>query len=244
LWGIATTFAAGEVDGKEKLGGFPIADDRRKIFHPKLRRELEKRAGHLHGPDKTVKDTPLRLAVDFLRYLRTPFEPDDEMFCRNIRSFWELWWDEGKELGKLPWGEMPQYVWYDYCLRIFFAGRTSEGGFSGLFEAITREKWEASLLADPTATHRTMNKAFNVVVGPWLVTGGEYAKFPDKTWGELKEMADAGKLMISDNIIEGGEASAKQDFSGKKAEKRWDSASKGEARRARESSGAPFAKPK
>ncbi len=239
LWGIATTFARGEVDGKEKLGGFPVADDRRKIFWPKLRRELEAGAGHLHGPDKTVKDTSSRLAVDFLHYLRTPYEPEDDVSCQNIRSFWELWWNEEKKLGELPWGKMPKYAWYDYCLRIFFAGRKSEGGISGLFEALTREKWDASLMANPV-TWREMNKAFNIVVAPYLITEGEYSRFPDRTWGDLNKMADAEKLRISELLVKGAAAASKQDFSKEKLKKRWGGEEANEAKAAQVASGAPF----
>lgn len=239
LWGLATTFAKGEVDGEEKLGGFPIADDRRKIFYPKLRRELEKGVGHLHGPDKTVKDTSPRLAVDFLRYLRTPYEPGDDVRCQDIHSFWELWWNEGKKLSELSWGEMPKYAWSDYCLRIFMAGRSSEGGFSGLFEALTKEKWDFSLMADPV-TYRTMNKALNVVVGPYLIANGEYARYPNKTWKDLKDLADAEKRRILGVLINGAEDASKQDFSRERKRKRWKGDEKKDAKSAQEASGAPF----
>jgi len=243
MWGISNTFAKDKEikEGKEKeiLGGFPTADDLIKIFHPRLRRELQERAGHVHGPDETVKETPEVFLVDFLRFVRAPWEPKDETSCQEIRSFWELWWNEGKKLGELPWGELPMYAWYQYWLRVFFAGRSSTEGHAGLFEAVTKEGWEFRMMATPVS-FRVMDKALNVVVGPWMITGGEYAQFANRTWGELNEMADAEKRRILDMIIRGAEDASKDPTDPEAKE--WKGQETRRIRDAQEISRAPFGK--
>lgn len=187
----------------------PISNELTHIFHFYAFRKSKFEQGDPQGPN-TIAETPYHAAVDFLRHASVGAKVDQDgnlvkdengeyIFYKENkipknskarRSFWELWFHKGIELGKLPWGKLDPMAWRGWLLHIFFAARPGEHGPASLYDLVTFKDWRLAMWISLAEENMKMRRLQD---GRWNITAGEYElwyKLTGGTDGDLKRVKD------------------------------------------------------
>jgi len=146
IWELATQFNF-EVDGE-------YSDDSVKLAQVNEKRQKEWGEGEkcqTAGPPASIgsKREDIRyypdLMVDFLQFVKSPEED---------KNFWELWWEEGKTLGELPWEKLREGVYNGFMYARFRSFQ--------VYQALMKMDWKIGELQSQR-TFIGLNKPFNTL---------------------------------------------------------------------------------
>ncbi|MBI2405936.1 hypothetical protein HYV21_02690 [Candidatus Microgenomates bacterium] len=202
-WGIFYMFGfASYFDNRregETPNGWPSSDDTMKLMHPEAYREREKGEGqsHNYGPHATfgkydemarehgALNGKFMIMVPFLHWalptrdtrLVSPDNPKGDIKVKDMKTFWERWWNDGTEMKDLPWRTIREYSWFYYNLALYFAGGYGrEEEDRSLWGLINRDFWERSKLIN-IHTLQDINRTVEYAVGGWSLHQGEIQKW-------------------------------------------------------------------
>lgn len=176
MWGLATHFDNRRLDSDRKGGqfhapnGWPSSDDFIKTQWFEAYRKREGEQGFSYGPDATYGRYPNKLTVSFMHSSETI--PRSAAVLKDMRTFWELWWNEGKLLRELPWDNIRENAWWRHNLNQYFGGREDKG----LYFLLTQSYWEKPKVMNIEFL-REFVKILDYTLSPSTITGGEVQKW-------------------------------------------------------------------
>ncbi len=105
---------AGHLDYRKGKGpsGPANTDATATIQHFESWRGDQAKKKYPHGSEATLGKYPETLISSFFH--STFFYQNRSQKILEGKTLWEMWWDEGKTLKELPWGELAQGSWFSY----------------------------------------------------------------------------------------------------------------------------------
>lgn len=177
---------AAHLDYREGKGpsGPANTDATATIQHFESWREDQAKKKYPHGSEATLKKYPETLISSFLH--STFLYRNRDQKVTEAKTLWEMWWEGGRRLSELPWGELAEGAWFSYNFALSNLGK-EKSIFDMMIEPLSmRELMKTKLLLQELK--RSIDRGVNEVT----ILGPEKKDWVERIRKEIKALQEDG----------------------------------------------------